>query len=256
MRTVSTAEYVAYIKAGRVKSVLPMIADKARTTWSKLPDSEKMVRSLADLIQEGINFTVIHVAEKFNVRCGVKFTTFLFTALDNFYTDIIRKIYSEKRLIPHGMLSLDSSNAEVKGKQISLIDKIRLTHRYDIENKLISRIDAERSFLKAYAKASPKLRHYLIRWLLQPKPGRSKPGADFNNARLEFRKSTNKILTYNICKFIQDDYICQTTIAESVAKMFHTDRKANKKAFCFTEEFQLMPMLSGKCIEQLIPVIA
>jgi hypothetical protein len=257
MRTVSTKEFLARIKAGRVKPVLPMIAEHARATWHKLPDSEKMVQSLPDLIAEGINFTVTHVALKFDYSYGVKFTTFLYHALENYYADIIRKVYSDKRLIPHGIMSIDSTTVVVNGREMSLLDKIKLTRkaRLNNEEKIINRIDAERMFVKAYRVATPTLRKYLIKWLLQPKVSRNKPGSDFAIAKKEFRKVARPYLVPELCETIQNDYICRAQIADILSRKFHTDKKKTHKGFLYTEEFAVAPILSCSQIENLIPTI-
>jgi hypothetical protein len=257
MKTVTTAEFVARISVGRVKPVLPMIAEHARATWFKLPDSEKMVRSLPDLISEGINFTVTHVAIKFDSRRGVKFTTFLYHALDNFYADIIRKVYTDKRLIPHGVMSIDSTRVCINGREMSLMDKVKLTRRTRLNNeeKIINRIDAERMFIKAYRNASPLLRKYLIKWLLQPRVSRNKPGADFAIAKREFKKVARPYLIPELCDTIQNDWICRATIAGVVADRFHTVKKQSRTGFLNTEEFAVAPILGLSQITHLIPTI-
>lgn len=248
MRTVSTAEFVARIEAGRLKPVLPMIAEHARATWRKLPDSEKMVRSVPDLMAEGINFTVTHVTEKFNAKHGVKFTTFLYHALENFYADIIRKVYADKRLIPHGIMSIDSTMVKVNGQSMSLLNYMKLTKRtkLSIEEKIIYRIDAERMFIRAYAKASPLLRKYLIKWLLQPKVSRNKPGSDFAIAKREFKKVAKPYLIPELCDTIQNDWLCRSAIAGEVARLFHTAKKQSRSGFLNSEEFAVHPILNAQ----------
>jgi hypothetical protein len=245
MRTVSTAEFVARIEAGRVKSILPMIAEHARATWHKLPDSEKMVRSRQDLIAEGINFTVIHVAAKYDYKYGVKFTTFLYHSLENYYADIIRKVYTDKRLIPHGVMSIDSTMINVGGREMSLLDCIKITRRTRLTNeeKIINRIDAERMFLKAYASASPTLRKYLIKWLLQPRVSRNKKGSDFAIAKQEFRRVAKPYLIPELCETIQTDWLCRATIAGEVSRRFRTNRK-HSTGFLNAAEYAVTPILS------------
>lgn len=275
MRTISTVELVCNIKAGRVGYVLPMIAEKANACWLRLPGSEKSVRSKKDLLQEGINHTVTHVAVRFDIARApelnhfrkqyvpdqiskkVKFTTFLNVALDNYYADVIRAAYTEKRLAAHGLFSADTTKVVVAGRTISLIDKIKLTRktRFDQELSIINRIDAERSFVKAYTNASPMLRRYMIKWLLQPKVSRNKTGVEFNNAKREFRKVAKPILSNEMCETIQNDYLCRATIADRVVTSFHTHKKSTSQLFIHTEEFQLAPILSRQRIEQVIPVI-
>jgi len=254
MRTVSTAEFVSRIEAGRIKPVLPMIAEHARETWHKLPDSEKTVRSVSDLISEGINFTVTHVTKKFDSRKGVKFTTFLYHALENYYIDVIRNVYADKRLIPHGMYSLDTHTFPDSNRTI--YERYILSRRENkTEAKLINRIDAERMFLKAYASASPLLRRYLIKWLLQPRVSRNKPGSDFYIAKREFRKVAKPYLVPELCETIQNDWICRASIAHKVSMQFHTPKKQSRKEFLYTEEFAVTPCLSPEQILQVIPII-
>jgi hypothetical protein len=234
-----------------------MIAEHARATWHKLPDSEKMVRSLPDLIAEGINFTVMHAVKKYDSRRGAKFTTFLYHALENYYADVIRNVYADKRLIPHGIMSADTTRVVVNGNQMSLLDGIKLTHKtkMDNEERIIARIDAERMFLRTYALSSPLLRRYLIKWLLQPKVSRNKPGADFRIAKSEFRKVARPYLIPELCETIQSDWMCRAAIAYNVARMFHTDKKKSRTRFSNTEEFAVAPILSQRQITEMIPVI-
>lgn len=254
MRTVSTAEFVSRIAAGRIRPVLPMIAQHALATWEKLPDSEKTVRSKSDLIQEGINFAVTHVTVKFNPKQGVKFTTFLYHALENYYADIIRNVYAEKRLIPHGILSLETSRLDIKGKSVRL-DRLRSKSRITVEERIINRIDAERMFIRAYDAASPLLRRYLIKWLLQPRVSRNKPGADATIAKREFRKVAKPYLIPELCETIQSDWQCRASIAHCVASRFHTPRKQTRQGFINSEEFAVSPILTTEQIMQLIPTI-
>lgn len=261
MRYVSTEEFVQRIKAGRIKPVLPMIAQKARVVWHTLPISEQGMLSEADLIQAGINFTVTHVAVKFNLSRNVKFATYLFSALDNFYADIIRKVYAEKRLIPRGIASLDTQTVNVNGHTIRLLDKIKLTRRtrLDSEEAIVNRIDAERMFVQAYAHASPILRRYLIRWLLQPKVSKNKEGQDASYAKRElkqyFSRHAKSYMVPELCETIQKDWICRNNIANKISHSFHTAKRKTKSGFFYTEEFAVANILSQKQLLEVIPTI-
>jgi hypothetical protein len=256
MRTVSTEQFVANIKAGRVRCVLPLIAEQARIAWLKLPTTEQILRSVQDLIQEGINHTVVYVVYKFDKTRHVKFTTYLTSALENFYRDIVRSVYRQKRLSPHGLLSLDTTQCSViNGRKVTL-QKLLSKSRYETqEERIIYRIDAERMFLKAYRNASPLLRRYLIRWLLQPKPSRMKPGADQTLARKEFRKVACPVLNSELCEVIQNDYLCRNAIADRVCTEFRTAKRQSSNDFLTSEEWALTPVISSARFEQLVPAI-
>jgi len=257
-RKLSTAEYVEmHIKRGKLAGVLPMIAEKARATFAKLPKHEQVVRSEADLIQEGCNFTVTVAAHAFKLSKGNKFITFLYIALDNFYCDIIRAAYTEKRLAPRGVFSMDTTKVDVDGKDTALANVVKASKRAkgNSEDLIISRIDAERAFIKAYTVSSPLLRRYLIRWLLQPTPGRFKPGKDFNVAKKEFRSVVRPILSQELCETIQKDYFCRSNIANSVALRFSTQRKKTKSGYMNAEEFSIRNIISAETAYELIPLV-
>src|ERR1019366_1445999 len=81
------------IKADRIDSVLPMIAKKARTTYNKLPSSQQLGTSIQDLINDGKTH-LLSVIKQFDPRKWVKFSTWAFVVLDNFYVDMIRSAYA------------------------------------------------------------------------------------------------------------------------------------------------------------------
>lgn len=259
MRTVTTADFVRYIKGGRIQPVLPMIAEKARATWKKLPGSQQLVLSIADLIQEGVNFTITSVCDSFNPKMGAKFSTFLYTALDNFYADIIRKVYADKRFIARHVLSADTDTISIGDRCVSIIDvaKVTMKSRYDVERRMINRIDAERGFIKAYAPASPRLRRYLIKWLLQPRVSRNKPGTDFDLAKREFKVVAKPFLTSEMCETIQNDYVCRFMIADKLAKSFRTEKKAKPgiTGYLASEESELSPILSIARATTVMPLV-
>lgn len=240
------------IKCGNVESVLPMIAKKARATYHKLPAVEQAATSVADLIAEGRNHAVTHVAKKYNPRLKVKFITLLFKSLDNFYADKLKAAYAEKRKV--SLLSIDSD--VVNG--IPVAQLVRKSTLDVIEDRIIARIDAERAFVRAYAESSKLLRQYLIMWLLQPLPnGKIKDGVDARLAVEELRRIAPRLFTRELCESMFNDIDLRLRLANRIMSEFFTVRKELKVATKIehTVESKVLPLLSSERRKSCIALV-
>lgn len=231
------------VAVGNTSSILRLIAKLSIATHKRLPIAEQTVRSVEDLIAEGRNHLVTHVVKEYNPR-KTKFITLAQHSIQNYYTDILRTTYRQKRTA--AVFSLDTT---MTSSGISLKSFVSRNIRFEnTEDDMINRIDAERAYLKAYELASPLLRRYMIRWLLQPNPSRVKPGQQFNDARKEFRKVVKPTISYSLCKFIQDNDDCRTAIADKLVAKYRTPAHKSKKGFSYTEEASLVRVVSHPCL--------
>lgn len=239
------AVVVRSVKEGRMKSILPMIAKKARATFKQLPSSERLGLSVEDLIQEGKILAFSKAARLWNPRKHVKFTTYLFAALDNYYSTRLRDAYAEKRT-GHVYSADTTYGMTPSGSSVLLIDHLRRRSRVEkLEDKLVARIDAERAFVRTYRMASASLRMYMIRWILQPKQSKLKDGVASRTAASELRRISR--LDLALCDHIQDDYVARLSIAKTLFDTFKT-RRPNWPAslpltFYGTVERDLLPLL-------------
>lgn len=243
----------------RIESVVPMIAVKARATYKKFPSSQLLGITVRDLINDGITW-LLTVIKKYDPNKWTKFSTWAYVVLDNYYVDVLRAAFAECRQAK--VLSADSTLCAV-GKdreEMSLYEFLR-DHRKDrrekIEDKIISRIDAERSFLKAYSGASPLLRKYMIRWFLQPKETKFKDGLDFRKAIAMFTDSP--VMTEQICRTILTDHYCRLNIANALVTKFFTPahpEKGRAKQYSETIEYDVLPILHPDRQKSMIAIYA
>lgn len=225
-----------------------MIAQKARATYAKLPTSERSATSVLDLIEDGKIVAITRAAKMWSPKREVKFSTYLFACLDNYYKDVLRAAYSEQRFAH--VLSADTTVmvGNVSGRQQYLSDYLKRSRKDRIEDRLIARIDAERGFVRAYAAADHMLRKYLIRWLLQPEDSKLKTGKDFFVAVTDFERLGAQHLTIDMCRAIHSDFECRVAIANNIVSRFVTPRKGFKVATKMSEtrEYAVLPLLSAE----------
>lgn len=243
-----TIQVTSQVEDLKERSLLPMIAKMSRDTYNKLPHSERLGISVEDFIAEGKLVVLTKAAKTYKPLMHVKFSTYAFKVLDNHFKSILRDAYAEKRCAV--LLSLDFEYKLHNGKVQTLYDRMARSKKHVIENSIIARIDAERAFIKAYAIASPQLRKYLIKWLLQPNAtSRAKEGINSSLAMREFSEMSVRFLTEEMCQTIQKDYMCRTNIANLIVSKFFTPKNSictSNPNFTLrkTVEFSILPILS------------
>lgn len=202
----------AEVRKGKVENILPMVASKARDTLEKIPEYLHVWFDLDDLIAEGVNKAIAVVKEHKNDG-PAGYTTYLFASLDNHFKDKLKEIFAEKRFV-RGLYSLDS----VMGKGVEsnrgytlgeLLDQNIISPegidkkatKFTInEERIINRIDAERAFLRLYKHSSPKIRRYLVAWIIQPRNTKMKS--------LRYSKKKQKFIgDEELAKQLQQDFI-------------------------------------------------
>lgn len=201
------------VRKGDVTSVFNLIAEFAHKTFGKLPLTYQSVWAVEDLIAYGVNHAVTHVAKEYKSveYKNAQFITYLYVALDNLYKDLIKEAHTDKRVAT--VFSMDTQISH-RGQ---LIEAGALVARYadfKTEERIASRVDAEKAFLQVYSKASPKLRKHLINWCVQPKITKYKlSGGQFKAAIKEFRKEKfGAILTADLIRTIQTDSLCRNRV--------------------------------------------
>lgn len=243
------------VKRGDITPVLPMIVEKAHNSYRLLPPHTQAWIKKEDLVQEGIAFTVAKAARLFDPKLGHKFSTFLYPILDNFYKYNSEPMRAQERW-EGNTYSLERDLIRVKQSGESYLTLLETyigkTLRYaSTEDKIIFKIDAERSFIKVYAAASQKLRRYLIRWVLQPKVTKFKDGEEYREARREFRKLA-KIngFSYELAEFVTQDEPTRKSICRIILfeKHFYTykykkDLGGHRAPLYDCEEYELLYIL-------------
>jgi hypothetical protein len=158
----------------RLQSYLPMIAQQARKAHSKLPSYQRTWIDIEDLIQDGVLFTRGHVMKKFDPKRGVKFTTYLCSALVNYYTNRLHDAYRKKR---------------ASGDLLPIEDFHEILFGSDDTS---GRVLAEEALQKLLSLASPNLRQYLYQWLVLHAETRN-VGSTFRSVKREMRKLSKKV---------------------------------------------------------------
>lgn len=241
------------------RSLLPMINKMSFDTLNKLPHSERLGLSLEDLVQEAKIVILTRAAKTYNSRRHVKFSTYAFKILDNYFKSRLRDAYTQKAAAV--LYSLDYEY-KVDGRTQTLYDRMARSRPHVIENKIIARIDAERGFIKAYTCASTTLRKYMIAWILQPKASNRVvvEGKDISVAMIEFKLRSIKFLTSEMCDTIQQDHVCRTAIANKVSTQFFTPRNDTCMDYInFTSrrsiEYALLPILSPERQASIVALV-
>lgn len=202
------------VRKGDVSSVFNLIAQFAHETFEKLPLACKSMWTVEDLIAHGVMHTVTYAIKEYKgpKYKNAQFITYLYVALSNLYKDLLKEAYRDKRTVE--VYSMDSQMWKYSGKLMDLYSRIVLYGDLKTEDRLVARIDAEKAFLTAYEKASPKLRKHLIHWCIQPKDTKYKTtGMKFRAVVKEFKKlGLDKILTASCIRTIQTDSICRNKI--------------------------------------------
>ena len=224
------------IRQEDVLAVYPLIYKMAQSTFYKLPKHVQVYLSLEDLIQEGTNFAVERLGVRYYNKAGKKgaasFFTYFYCCLDRHFKKRLTEIYADKRKAL-AVYSMDSSLVnDSTGRSVPLIE--RLKKRIDSNNygedAIIRRIDAERTFIKMYGKASPRLRKYLIRWILQPTDTKFKLyGNKFIKAADEFRLIE---IPYSImcetCRCLWRDADARVAVCRKIIRSYQTPTKKSE----------------------------
>ena len=166
-----------------IENYTRLIAQKAWSTWYKLPPSSRAWMDIEDLIQDGALFARYVVRPKYRPHRG-KFITFLSICLDQYYSRQLAAIFSQKRnkcqTIPIENVSFSLGAADCTEQEIYAVETIK----------------------KISSVASPMLRYYLHSWLV-PRDnarGRTSRGRRFEVARSEMQRLAKEY------KFTRDDF--------------------------------------------------
>lgn len=229
-----------------VTGVLPMIWQKARNTHKQLAPHTRNWVSVEDQVSESIVLTLGKAAKGFNRKKKAKFSTYLFKALDNNNINTL-VFYSAKERDERRTMSYDSDSVRRDGTLYPIDFYVQRTKKVDSpEEQVIKKVDAERAFLTTYHQATPLLRRYLIRWLLQPKTTKFKDGSAFRNARKEFRKLCwYNNLTLECCQTITEHNQLRTELCYKLVFElgYRTIRKENRPHdLKHSEEYVLVPL--------------
>src|SRR6266404_791932 len=179
----------------QIKDFTRLIAQKAWSTWRKLPPSNRAWMDVEDLIQDGVLFARFVVRPKYRPHRG-KFITFLSICLDQYYSRQLAATYSQKRnkcqTIPLENVSYSLGAVDFTEQEIYAVETIK----------------------KISSVASPMLRHYLHSWLM---PRISTRGRGPHGRRFEIAKSEMQRLArqYNFNRddfafLLQDQTWCKT----------------------------------------------
>jgi len=227
------AKIKSEVKRGNVEHILPLVASKARETWKHYPKHVQAWISLDDLIAEGVDHAVTVVLKMHSPRKSAGYVTYLYKSLENLYKDKLKALYADKRFV-RCILSVDSTNVLTSdGNILNLFEyyKENRPDRYTADEiKIISRIDAERAFIRAYAKSSHRLKKYLIMWILQPTEPKFKLyGSKFLEAKHELKSlAPEALLGTETCRFIWRDAECRRSICRTLCKKFRTPLRESK----------------------------
>lgn len=246
------ATSVAAVKRGDVSSVLPMFYKKARATWNQLRPKTRSFVSVEDLVSDSIALTIGPVVKGYDSK-KAKFTTYLFKALDNNNINTL-VYYSAKERDERKTLSYDSDFVYANGALFPVDYYVQKTKKVSSPEQLvINRIDTERAFLNTYRAATPLLRKYLIRWLLNSTTTKFKDGAAYRAARKEFKyiRQLHK-LTYPLCTFLTQNEQIRVELSYKIlfVHRFRTPRKPKYEQILFLNVLSKAEALSRCCVER------
>lgn len=250
------------VRRGDLTCILPMIVKISNESWVRLPPHTRVWFSKADSLTTGIEYTVTHVAWAYDKKRGVKFSTFLFDCLTNFYITKVSEPFRAAKRWEGGTISFDtglvridpdmhiaSSNeaeagpyafAKAARKLMSveafLFQKQHSTE-FSIEDETIARVDSQKHFMKVYDAATPSLRKYLIRWFLTTKVIHTKDGEEYRSAKRELRKLAKlHTFTFEMAKFLNENDPARMNTAIEILKRYKTSQVFSKKRIIEYEE--------------------
>lgn len=227
------------VRRGNLGCVLPMIIKIATESWVRFPPHTRVWFSKADAITTGVEYTVTHVAWAYDKKRGVKFSTFLFDCLTNFYiTQVSEPLRAQKRW-EGSTISFDTGSFQVSPR-FRTTPEYYLSHTLlmpCIEDEVIARVDAQKHFLKIYDAATPTLRKYLIRWFLTTKVIHTKDGDEYRGAKRELRKLAKlHNFTFEMATFLNENDPVRMDTAIEILKRYKTSQVFSKKRIIEYEE--------------------
>ena len=188
-------------KPKAIASVMPMIYKKAHRTKNMLAPATRNWVDIKDLAHDGVVHVLENVIPTFKPKKRL-FSSHAFQLLDHHFQNRVLVSHSDKKY--NGTLRASERDArktisyDVPVKSPRTIKQDEERSFLDIladqlptnshQDRIITKIDAERAFLPLYKTASPLLRKYLIRWLLQPQITKFKKGENYKAVRKEFRQ--------------------------------------------------------------------
>ena len=130
-----------------LQDYMKLIAQKAWSTWYKLPPQHRSWIDVEDLIQDGILYARFYVLPRFRPHRAKNFSTILFISLENFYKNKISDLFRGKRnkcqVVPVSSVQYHLGECDTTEQELKAVQGL----------------------LNVISVASPLLRGYLHRWL-------------------------------------------------------------------------------------------
>jgi hypothetical protein len=123
---------------------MPMVISKAHRTWKTFPIQWKIRIELEDLIHDAALFVSKRVIPRFKKNRGVRWSTYLWRCLDNFFISWRQRIFKRP-------LQLELSSEIVRGLRVASRER---------------EILAADSYTKLYIKSSRELRRFLRQYVV------------------------------------------------------------------------------------------
>jgi hypothetical protein len=129
-----------------VEDVVKMISKEAWLTWKKLPPQHKIWIDVADLASDGLLFIQSNILPRYHPR-RMKFSTFVFLTLENFYKNQLERLFAAKRNL------CTPEPIEDYEQKLSVWDETG------------PELEALQALSNVISDASPVLRYFLHEWL-------------------------------------------------------------------------------------------
>lgn len=168
-----------------LKTYSNMVRQKAWTYWRKLPLTVKSWIDPEDLIEDGLRWATTRGYDRWSVRKGGNFGTFLWHGLENFFNeryvshfsaemrcDLLRDKTERKnyKILGNRLVSIEAAAQKFgqQGKEFEMERAFRIETK---EVDFLTSCYAVDYLIKLYGEASTQLQTALVRWFIRPPSG-------------------------------------------------------------------------------------
>lgn len=213
----------------QVDSYRKMVMKAAWSAWRKLPLQTRSWLGIDDMVQDGLEWLHLEAGKRWN-RERASMSTFVYTAIDHFYTDNYgsklgrpdrkngRHFGSQKRWEGRNV-SIDDMEKSYRerGVAFEMERALRLPVRQDVERHLIMSCTVVKGMTRVWEEASHPTQVEMKRWFFEQNTKKNTNGQRFVEARVEFlHLATKHEIGIEECRHLMRSPICLDDLSRSL----------------------------------------